>query len=81
MVLGLKLRHRIEIGLLILLATLVFLTYSPEDETYFWQRWFVVLVMVAALVLVDFLFLDSNAMIFDPDTENWRRRTEAGKYQ
>lgn len=33
------LRHRVEIALLVLLGAMIFFTFSPEDETYFWQRW------------------------------------------
>ena len=36
---GLLLRHRMEMILLILLLAFVFLTYSPADQGYFWIYW------------------------------------------
>lgn len=62
--------------LMILTAIMVFLTYSPVDATNFWIYWCTAFVFVAFGYLVDVLFCAHMTFVFDPNIENWKRKTD-----
>ena len=41
-----------------------------------WIQWTTVVIFLGIMLLVDLMFLDDSAFVFDPDPVNWRRRTE-----
>ena len=41
-----------------------------------WIQWTTVVIFLGIMLLVDLMFLDDSAFVFDPDPVNWRHRTE-----
>lgn len=63
-------RHGLTVFLMLLFALCAFA--SPT----LWIQWTVVVIFLGLMLLVDLMFLDDSAFVFDPDPANWRRRTE-----
>ncbi|KAJ1457128.1 hypothetical protein M885DRAFT_516318 [Pelagophyceae sp. CCMP2097] len=40
-----------------------------------WIQWTTAVIFLSVMLLVDVLFTDASAFVYDPDPENWRRRT------
>eukprot|EP00981_Chlorochromonas_danica_P000751 scaffold167_cov168-Ochromonas_danica.AAC.18 len=61
---------------MILAGIMVFLTYTPSDSRYFWTYWFLVFTFLFFGYLLDKLFCSDLVFVFDPNPENWRRKTD-----
>ena len=72
-----KLRHRIEVALMIFLTFLAFASYHKGTGSTVWLQWLTLLIFLFFLYVFDVAFTDSSMFIFDPDADNWRRKTEA----
>ena len=48
----------------------------PRRSSVLWIQWTTVVIFLGIMLLVDLMFLDDSAFVFDPDPVNWRRRTE-----
>ena len=49
---------------------------SPRPGPVLWIQWTVVVIFLGIMLLVDLIFTDESAFVFDPDPDNWRRRVE-----
>ena len=63
-------------GLIALVAVITYLSYNPLDETNTWISWAVTLIFLLFGYLIDMMFSDDLAFVFDPNPENWRRKTD-----
>lgn len=69
-------RQQFELLLIGLTAVLIFLTYSPSDPGHFWMYWCTLLVFLVFGYLMDMMFSADMAFVFDPNPDNWRRKTD-----
>jgi hypothetical protein len=67
-------RHKLELLLLILFVTIAFASSSSPSTV--WVQWTTLCVLIFFAFLFDVAFTDDSSFIFDPDAENWRRKTE-----
>lgn len=66
-------RQRLEIIILFFLILLTFASYH-EGSTV-WLQWLTVVVFSTFLLVFDWVFTNESNFLFDPDAENWRRKT------
>ena len=71
-----KFRHRLELFLLALLALFAFASYHEGTGSTLWLQWTTLAVFVTYIFVFDYYFTDDSKFVFDPDADNWRRRTE-----
>jgi len=69
-------RHYFELVLLGLVSIITYLSYNPLDEDNTWISWSVLLVFLSFGYLIDMMFSDSLAFVYDPNPENWRRKVD-----
>lgn len=69
-------RLQFEMTLIIIAGIMVFLTYSPSDPRYFWMYWCTLMVFLIYGYILDMMFSADLAFVFDPNPENWRRKTD-----
>lgn len=75
-----NLRQRIQIALIIFLSFIAFASYHKGTGSTAWMQWTTVIVFIMFGLVFDLTFTDDSMFLFDPDADNWRRKTEAGKY-
>lgn len=68
-------RQRIEIALLLFLILLTFASYHGGTGSTIWLQWLTVAVFTVFVLVFDLSFTNDSQFIFDPDAENWRRKT------
>ena len=71
------LRQKIQLAALILVSFLAFASYHPGTGNTLWLQYLMLLVMLAFAFVFDLAFMNESSFIFDPDADNWRRKTEA----
>uniref|UniRef100_A0A7S1G0F6 Uncharacterized protein n=1 Tax=Corethron hystrix TaxID=216773 RepID=A0A7S1G0F6_9STRA len=71
---------KIELLLLFAVALAAFASYHPSTGSTVWLQWTTLGVLIAFSYVFDASFSDESNFVFDPDADNWRRRTEAGQY-
>jgi hypothetical protein len=70
-----NLRQKIEVAILILLTLFCFASYHEGTGSTLWLQWLSVLTIAAFMFIFDVAFSNDSQFIFDPDAENWRRKT------
>ena len=70
-----NLRQRIQIVIILLLILFTFASYHKGTGSTVWLQWLTVLWMAAFMFVFDLAFTNDSQFIFDPDAENWRRKT------
>eukprot|EP00551_Chaetoceros_affinis_P000193 CAMPEP_0203644742 /NCGR_PEP_ID=MMETSP0088-20131115/10090_1 /ASSEMBLY_ACC=CAM_ASM_001087 /TAXON_ID=426623 /ORGANISM="Chaetoceros affinis, Strain CCMP159" /LENGTH=76 /DNA_ID=CAMNT_0050501335 /DNA_START=120 /DNA_END=350 /DNA_ORIENTATION=+ len=73
-------RQKIEFALILLFAFVAFASYHPGTGSVAWIQYTTVTIMLVFGLFFDISFTDESSFIFDPDADNWRRKTEAAKY-
>lgn len=73
-------RQRIQAILILLLIFLSFASYHKGTGSTAWIQYATIAIMFVFGLFFDVAFTDSSSFIFDPDADNWRRKTEAGSY-
>jgi hypothetical protein len=68
-------RQKIQALSLVFFSLIAFASYH-EGSTV-WLQWLMLLVMLSFTLVFDLAFMNESQFIFDPDAENWRRKTEA----
>ena len=63
-------RHGLTVFLMLLFTLCAF------ASSVLWIQWTTGVIFLGIMLLVDLMFLDDSAFVFDPDPVNWRRRTE-----
>lgn len=70
-----NIRQKIEFSLILLLAFFAFASYHGGSGGTGWLQWLSVVGMSLFVFVFDIMFTKQSMFIFDPDAENWRRRT------
>ena len=73
-------RQRVQALLLIFLIFVAFASYHPGTGSTAWLQWTTVAVIIFFTLTFDLSFTNDSNFLFDPDADNWRRKTEAGQY-
>ena len=69
-------RQKGEVAILVLFTVITFMYYNPADDTAEWITPFVVLLFIFFGFLMDMLFSDDMSFVYDPNPNNWRRKTD-----
>ena len=68
-------RQKLQVALLLFLVLLAFASYNQGSTV--WLQYLMLLTMFLFTLVFDLIFTNESNFIFDPDAENWRRKTEA----
>ncbi|KAL3795281.1 hypothetical protein HJC23_008366 [Cyclotella cryptica] len=71
------LRHRITLSLILFLSFVAFASYHKGTGSTAWLQWLTLIIFLTMGYVFDVSFTGSNTFVFDPDADNWRRKTEA----
>jgi len=72
-------RQSIQVLALLFFTMLSFATYFGNGGTA-WIQLLTVVVFLIATLSFDLIFSNDSNFLFDPDADNWRRKTEGGQY-
>lgn len=72
-----NIRQRINVFIILLLTLISFASYHKGTGSTAWMQYATITVMFVFGLLFDLVFTDNSSFIFDPDADNWRRKTEA----
>lgn len=70
-----NLRQRIQILILLTLVMFTFASYHEGTGSTTWLQWLTAAVFVTFMLVFDMAFTSESGFIFDPDADNWRRKT------
>jgi hypothetical protein len=73
-------RQRLQVFLLLFFSFIAFASYHPNTGSTAWMQWATVVIVLFFTFVFDLAFTDDSNFLFDPDADNWRRKTEAGQY-
>jgi predicted permease len=68
-----NLRQKLQVILLLFLILVTFASYHQGSTA--WLQWLTVVSLLFFAFVFDLLFTTDAHFIFDPDAENWRRKT------
>ena len=74
------LRQKIEIALLLFFTLVAFASYHEGTGSTAWMQWATLVIFLGFTYVFDVVFTNESSFIFDPDADNWRRKTEAGQF-
>lgn len=72
-----NLRQRIQFMLITFLTFVTFASYHKGTGSTAWLQYLTITILFVFTFIFDLTFTDSSSFIFDPDADNWRRKTEA----
>jgi hypothetical protein len=70
-------RQKVQAMIIIFLIFLSFASYHKGTGSTAWMQFASIAIMFVFGLLFDVTFTDDSNFIFDPDADNWRRKTEA----
>ena len=70
-------RQRINIMLIIFFSFLAFASYHKGTGSVAWMQYTTLVTFLTFSLVFDLAFTNESSFIFDPDADNWRRKTEA----
>ena len=70
-------KQTIYVSLLIFLTFLAFASYHEGTGSTMWLQYTTVIIFVMFAYVFDKIFTSDMTFVFDPDADNWRRKTEA----
>jgi preprotein translocase subunit SecF len=70
-----NLRQKIQVMILLTLILFAFASYHEGSGNTAWLQWLSVISIAAFTFVFDLTFTNDSQFIFDPDAENWRRKT------
>jgi hypothetical protein len=70
-----NLRQKIQVVILLTLILFAFASYHEGTGSTAWLQWLSVVSIAAFTFVFDLSFTNDSQFIFDPDAENWRRKT------
>lgn len=73
-------RQNVQALLLIFFIFVAFASYHEGTGSTAWIQWTTLTVVLFFTLTFDLSFTDDSNFLFDPDADNWRRKTEAGMY-
>jgi hypothetical protein len=68
-----NLRQKLQVLLLLFLILVTFASYHQGSTA--WLQWLTTVCLVFFAFVFDLMFTSDAHFIFDPDAENWRRKT------
>lgn len=71
-------RQRLQVVAILFFSFIAFASYHEGTGSTVWLQWLTLISMLAFMLIFDLAFMNESMFIFDPDAENWRRKTEAG---
>lgn len=71
------LRQKIEVFLIILFTFIAFAAYHEGTGSTAWLQYATVVTLVFYTFIFDMSFSGDSSFVFDPDADNWRRKTES----
>ena len=73
-------RHRVTLSLMLFLSFVAFASYHKGTGSTAWLQWLTLVVFLFFGYVFDIMFTNSSMFMFDPDADNWRRKTVALGY-
>jgi hypothetical protein len=73
-----ELRQKINISLILFFTLIAFASYHEGTGSTAWMQWTTLVIVLFFSYVFDVAFTNQSDFIFDPDADNWRRKTEAG---
>jgi protein-S-isoprenylcysteine O-methyltransferase Ste14 len=70
-----NLRQKIQIVVLLFLILFAFASYHEGSGSTLWLQWLSIVAIMIFMFLFDVAFTSESSFLFDPDAENWRRKT------
>lgn len=70
-----NLRQKSQVTLLLFLTLLAFASYHQGTGSTVWLQWLTAATLLFFALVFDLAFTNDAHFIFDPDAENWRRKT------
>jgi len=68
-------RQKLQVFLLLLFSFFTFASYHSGTGGTGWLQWLTVVSLLAFTFVFDMAFTNESQFLFDPDAENWRRKT------
>ena len=72
-------RQKILSALILFFILISFASYHKGTGSVAWIQYTSITVMLVFGLFFDVAFTDESSFIFDPDADNWRRKTESAK--
>jgi O-antigen ligase len=73
-------RQRIQALLLLILILITFAAYQFNTGSTMYLQWLTVVVFLGFTFVFDLMFTNDKTFLFDPDADNWRRKTIEGQF-
>ena len=70
-------RGRVTVSLMIFLSFVAFASYHKGTGSTAWLQWLTLVIFLFFGYVFDSMFTNAGSFMFDPDADNWRRKTEA----
>jgi hypothetical protein len=70
-------RGRVTVSLMIFLSFVAFASYHKGTGSTAWLQWLTLVLFLFFGYVFDSMFTSAGSFMFDPDADNWRRKTEA----
>jgi hypothetical protein len=70
-----NLRQKLQIVILLALILFCFASYHEGTGSTVWLQWLTVITLMAFMLVFDLAFTNESQFLFDPDADNWRRKT------
>lgn len=70
-----NLRQRLQVFILLTLILFTFASYHEGTGGTGWLQWLTLVFISVFMFVFDLAFTNDSQFIFDPDAENWRRKT------
>jgi hypothetical protein len=70
-----NIRQKVQICLLLALILFTFASYHEGTGNTTWLMWLTAVVFAVFTLVFDCVFTNESGFIFDPDADNWRRKT------
>eukprot|EP00957_Ditylum_brightwellii_P090069 6859323-Ditylum_brightwellii.AAC.1 len=74
------LRQKLNAALILFFTLIAFASFHKGTGSVMWLQWTTLVIFLVFMYFFDAMFTKESSFIFDPDADNWRRKTEAGKY-
>lgn len=70
-------RQRATLALMLFLSLVAFSSFHMGTGSTAWLQWTTLVIFLFFGYLFDVAFTNEGSFMFDPDADNWRRKTEA----
>ncbi|KAL3785494.1 hypothetical protein ACHAWO_013434 [Cyclotella atomus] len=74
-----NIRPKVTRALILFLSFIAFASYHKGTGSTAWLQWMTLIIFLVMGHVFDVAFTADNTFVFDPDADNWRRKTEAAR--